>query len=123
MSWILYCDHITPNLFAIYWLPIHEHIRFKLVLLMNKALQNHLLCFTCLLWSHHAALLEAATFSAQHLLESMTFLASALSGASGHLLSPVPPYRIAYLSHILCIRNSLTNSKLETYQFSSAYGF
>jgi len=52
----------------------------------------------------------------------MTFLASALSGASGHLLSPVPPYRIAYLSHI-CIRNSLTNSKLETYQFSSAYGF
>src|SRR6218665_360442 len=79
VSWTLHRDYLTAALCAIYGLPIHERIRFKLARLMYKAFQNHLPFFTCLLWSTHAALLQAATFSVQYLLESIAFLASALS--------------------------------------------
>jgi len=71
-------------------------------------------------WSHLAALLKAVPLSAQHLIESMFFLACVLSLAGGHLLSLVPPFGIPYhlmsailsprLSFALC--SELTSSAL-----------
>src|SRR6218665_1324506 len=51
---------------------------------------------THLLLSHPATLLKAISLSAQHLMESMLFLARVLSLAGGHLLSLVPPFGIPY---------------------------
>jgi len=35
------CDHVTPALFELHWLPIAERIDFKLCLLVHKALVGH----------------------------------------------------------------------------------
>ena len=34
------CDHITPILFDLYWLPVSERIKFKILLLTFKALHQ-----------------------------------------------------------------------------------
>src|SRR6218665_1645338 len=51
---------------------------------------------TYLLWSYPAALLEAVPLSAQHLIDSMLFLARVLSLATGHLLFPISRFGISY---------------------------
>jgi len=35
------CDHVTPALLELHWLPIAERIDFKLCLLVHKALVGH----------------------------------------------------------------------------------
>ena len=35
------CDHVTPALLELHWLPIGERIDFKLCLLVHKALVGH----------------------------------------------------------------------------------
>ena len=35
------CDHVTPALLELHWLPIAERIDFKLCLLVHKELVGH----------------------------------------------------------------------------------
>ena len=36
------CDHITPILFDLHWLPVSERIKFKILLLTFKALRQQI---------------------------------------------------------------------------------
>jgi len=82
---------------------------------MYKACINHLPAYLS-----PAALLKAAPLSAQHLMESLLFLAHSFSLAGCRFLSTIPPFGIPYTPHV---RNSLTEttfrSKLKTHFFRS----
>ena len=77
-------------------LPL-RHIKWQIVFLP-----------TYLPGSNPAVLLKVTPPSTQHFLESMLFLAHIMSLASGHLLSPVPPFGILYHN----VRNSLERLSL-----------
>ena len=102
-----YRDHVTSALCALHWLLIRKRIRFKLALLMYKACINHLPAYLS-----PAALLKAAPLSAQHLMESLLFLAHSFSLAGCRFLSTIPPFGIPYhlMSAILSPRLSFALS-------------
>src|SRR6218665_1020349 len=64
-----YHDPAIPALCALRWFPIREQTHFKLALLMYKACTLHK-SFIC-----YVTPCSSVPFSAQHLMESMWFLA------------------------------------------------
>ena len=119
---LLYRDHITPALCSLHWLPICERIRFKLALLMYKALTNHLPSYLssmvtpCNSVKGRSSLRSASAGKYVVPGTRLIFGRRSFTFAGPSIWNSLPPH----------VRNSLSESvfrsKLKTYLFQSAYG-
>ncbi len=111
--------HITPILADLHWLPVASRIKFKIILLIFKALNGlapYYLCNLLLPYSPPRSLRSTDS----HLLAVPRYRLSSMGGRS---FSVVTPKLWNSLPRPLCLTNSLSEfkSQLKTHLFSECY--